>query len=141
MREDKTNRIAERQEPFLVLENQIICGYIIAFFASAFGRTVNLMSFLVDAEISGMSLMSFNITQILLIWCVKKGKIFIQNLCIFLLKDHSVLRIDLISVLIIFAILCNLINEKKRKHFNAFRKQFFFLFKMRADGLPDLHSP
>lgn len=114
MREDKTHRGIERKQTFLVLQNEIIGRNIIAFISASFQTAVNLMPLFIDAEISGMSLGNINCPQILLVRCVEQCKILIQYINIFLLENLAVFRVNLVAILIVAAVFCNLVNKEQR---------------------------
>ena len=140
MREDKAYRVLKGEQPLLVLQDQIICGNIIAFITATFQRTIYFMAFFVDAEITGMRAVDINGAKILLIWRVKQCQVFIQNVIIFLLEDLSVFGVDLIAIFIIFTVFSDLINKEKGQGLNALRIQFLFLLKVRANGFTNLHT-
>ena len=86
-----------------------------------------------------MSLVYINTPEVLLIRRVEKGQIFVKYGDILLFKDLSVLRINLVAVLVIFPVLRHLIDKEQRQTFDSSAKQFFFFLKMRSNRLPDLY--
>ena len=66
-----------------------------------------------------MGLVYVNPAEILLIRCVKKREILVQDIHIFLLKNISVLRIHLIAFVIIFTVLRHFVNKEQRQRFNT----------------------
>ena len=98
------------------------------------------MAFLVDAEVACMRAMDINGTKILLIWCVEHSQIFIQNICIFLLEDIAVFRVDFIAIFIVFTVFSDLVNKEQGQGLNALRIQFLFLLKVRTNGFTNLYA-
>ena len=112
VRENEAYRVFKGEQPFFVLQNQIVSRNIVAFITATFQRTVYLATFLVNAEITGVCAVDINGAEVLLVWCMKQCQVFIQNICIFLLEDFSVFGVDLIAVFIVFTVFCNLINKE-----------------------------
>ena len=139
--ENKTYRILKGKQTFLVLQNQIICGNIVAFITATFQRTIYLMAFFVDAEVTGMRAVDINGAKILLIWRVKHSQVFIQNICVLLLEDISIFRIDFVAIFIVFTVFSDLINKEQGQGLNALRIQFLFLLKVGTNGFTNLYAP
>ena len=113
MGKDKPYRIVKRQQNFLVFEDKVISGNIIAFIFATLEGTVYFRPFLVNADISCMRAFRFNIAELLFLGGLEQCKVFIENSGIFLFKDFTVLGIDFVAVLVITAVLCHFVNEKQ----------------------------
>ena len=87
-----------------------------------------------------MRAVNINGAKILLIRCVEHSQIFIQNICIFLLEDIAVLRVDFVAIFIVFTVLCDLINKEQGQGLNTLRIQFLFLLKVRTNGFTNLYA-
>ena len=141
VREDKSCWLAKGKQALLVLQDKVISGNIIRELRAALQGRVNAASgLLVNTEIALVGISNFNITQILLIRCVKYCQIFVENSGVFFLENPPVFAELLVAVLIILAVLGHLVNEEQRQGFDAHFKQFFFLLKVRLNGLSDLDT-
>ena len=67
MGKNESDRIVQGQKTFLVFQNQVISGNIIAFIGPTPQTAVNLASLFVNAEISRVGFMSLNSSKVLLI--------------------------------------------------------------------------
>ena len=100
-----------------------------------------MSGFFINTEIALVGVGDFNAAEIFLIRRIEQSQILVQNVVVFFFKDTPVLTEQLVSVLIILAVLCNLVNEKQGKHFDSHIKELFFFLKMRLNRFSDLDSP
>ena len=66
--------------------------------------------------------------------------LFVQLRHVFLLEYLAIASQELLSVLVIFTVVCHLINEKERQTLDAPLEQGGLLAEMRLDGLAYLYA-
>ena len=86
-----------------------------------------------------MGPVSLNALEVLRIRRTAKGQVLVQNIGVFPLEDLAVFGVDLLTVGIVPAVLCHLVNEKQREGFDAPAEELLFLLEVGANRLPNLH--
>ena len=143
VREDKSCRLVEGKQTFLVFQNKIISRDIVRELASAFQLTVDASAGLfINTEISSVNgvLVKAHVGKISLIRCIQESAIFLQNGKILLFENLTVLAKNLVAVFIVLTVLCNLVDEEQRKRLDTLIKELFFFFKVRDNGFADLNT-
>ena len=78
--------------------------------------------------------------QILLIRSVKHRNVLVQNSKILLLKHHAVVAEHLVTVFVVLAVLCYLVDEEQGQALDAHIKELFLFLKVGEDGFPNLNA-
>ena len=146
MGKNEPYRFFERQQPFLVLQDQIVGIHIIGkpriLSTSPEAWIGEFFCALVDGKISVMRAINGYVIEVITIsssieW--QLTDIFSLDLPVFFLKNPGILA-SLIGLTVI-TILCHFIDKKKRQHLDALSKEHLLLFKMRSDCLTNLNPP
>ena len=143
VRENKSCRLVEGEQTFLVFQNKIISRDIVRELASAFQLTVDASAGLfINTEISSVNgvLVKAHVGKISLIRCIQESAIFLQYGKVFLFENLTVLAKNLIAVFIVLTVLCNLVNEEQRKSLDALVKETFLFFKVRDNSFTNLNA-
>ena len=140
--EDHTRRLIEREQPLLILQDQIIRRDIIRQIRAAPETTIHRTSrLLVNAEIPRVYLFYRHIVQIFHIRRVKNIAVFVHHRAVLLLEDLPVLPKHGISVCIVLTVLRHLVDEEQRERLDPACEKPLLLLKMRDNRLTDLHPP
>ena len=78
--------------------------------------------------------------KILLIRRVKHRYVLVQNSKILLLKHHAVFAEHLVTVFIVLAVLCHLVDEEQGQTLDAHIEELFLFLKVGEDGFSDLNA-
>ena len=141
VREDEACRLFEAEQTFLVLENQVIRGNIIAELTAALELAVNsASSFLINAEIAAMRGMNIDAIEICHILRVKQSTVSVHDRNVFFLKNMPELAKRLMAIRIVLPVMRHFVNEEQRQRLNALVEQLCFLLKVGDDRFPNLHT-
>ena len=140
MGENHARRLIEREQPLLILQDQIIRRNIVRQIRAAPETTIHCASrLLVNAEIPCVYLLYRHIVQILHIRRVKNIAVFVHHRAVLLLEDPPVLPKHGISVRIVLTVLRHLVDEEQRERLDPACEKPLLLLKMRDNRLTDLH--
>ena len=140
--ENHARRLIEREQPLLILQDQIIRRNIVRQIRAASETAVHRASrFLVNAEIARVYLLYRHIIQIFHICRIKNVAVFVHHRAVLLLEDPPVLPEHGISVCIILTVLRHLVDEEQRERLDPTSVEPLLLLKMRDNRLTDLHPP
>ena len=140
VREDKPCGFVEGKKSLLVLQDKVVCRDIVGDIRSSCCSRVNLMTFLVDGEISLVNLCGGVSLQVLNVRSVKEGDILVHDARVFFLEDLAVKTVDFVSVLVVLSVLRNLVDKEERENLDSTVEEFFFLLKVRTDSFSYLYS-
>ena len=140
--ENHARRLIEREQPLLILQDQIIRRNIVRQIRAAPETAVHRASrLLVNAEIPRVHLLYRHIVQIFHIRRVKNIAVFVHHRAVLLLEDPPVLPKHGISVCIVLTVLRHLVDEEQRERLDPACEKPLLLLKMRDNRLTDLHPP
>ena len=140
MGKDEAHRFVETQQTLLVLQNKIVGRDIIGCIRASFGLAVHRTAFLVDGEIARVSVLHGDAIQIRHIVGIEHVLLLVQLCHILLLKYLAIASQQLLSVLVVLAVLRHLVDEEERQALDATLKQGGLLAEMRLDGLAYLYA-
>ena len=87
-----------------------------------------------------MRFVRFETLQIPIVRCIKDCDKIVDNPGIFFLKDTLELTLDLVTIIVILAIVAHFINEEKGEALDATVEKFLFFCEVGDDGLPYLDA-
>ncbi len=144
--ENEPDRFREGEQPFLVLEDQIVGIHIIGkpgvLSTDLEARIGELLGFLVDGEVTVVGAANLNTLQIFLIHPTiqrKKTQIFSFEPLVFFLKYPGIF--SLLIGLAVVPVFDHLVDEEKGQRLDALGKKNLLLLEVSPDRLPDLNPP
>ena len=114
MGKDEAHRVIKAQQDFLSLEDQVVCGYIIALIATTSRAAVNHASLFINAEVASVSVTGFYTAKIFLVGFIREQRqVVVEHMVVFLLEHPSIFTSNRIPVSIVFAVFRHLVNNGK----------------------------
>ena len=138
MRKDEPRRLVERQQSFLVFEDEVVCGDVVAFsFAICFGVD---RSSLVDRKIALVRVFDVDRFEIFDIGRFVYAVVFVEDGVILFFEHDAEIAEQLVALLVVLAIVFDFVDEEQRQTLDPLIEKLFLLLEMRADGLADLNA-
>ena len=146
--EDEPNRFGERQQPLLVLEDQVVgigVGRLSLVVAAPGHLAVDLvLGLLVDGEVPLVNLPHLVAAKVALVLLGRGvdsefSEHFVTDRGVLLLEHARIVAEGVFTAVV--TVLGNLIDEEQREHLDALAEQLTFLVQVSAHNLPNLDTP
>ena len=146
--EDEPNRFGERQQPLLVLEDQVVgigVGRLSLVVAAPGHLAVDLvLGLLVDGEVPLVNLPHLVAAKVALVLLGRGvdsefSEHFVTDRGVLFLEHARIVAEGVFTAVV--TVLGNLIDEEQREHLDALAEQLTFLVQMSAHNLPNLDTP
>ena len=141
VRENEAGGLLKRQQPLLVLQDQVVGGHIVGHagvLAACLECGIQLTALFVDGKVAVVGSGRFDVLQVTLVRRVVKLQYLVQVLVVLFLENAGVLALFVVCAIV--AVLGHLVDEEQRQYLDALLQQPLLLVEVCLDGLANLQA-